>query len=475
MVFRPAPDSVIGERYRLVRKLASGGMGSVWLAKHKTLDADVAIKLMSPTLFDTPSALARFEREAKASAQLKSPHIAKVQDYGVEDETPFMVMEYLEGEDLAQRLGRVGTMSLKEAATITTQICKALGVAHAAGLVHRDLKPSNVFLAREGGDEIVKLLDFGIARETRTQLVRDAADKPRELVEEKTSSGVILGSPHHMSPEQAHGLKVDHRSDLWSLGVVVFRALTGQRPFEGEAMTVVMLAVVSKPIPRASEVNPGLPKSVDRFFARALSRDVEQRFENASDLAEALAAIARGEDPGAWLERSSPKASAARGADEVTLDAVVALTPKAIEPSRPDPAQDTVLEPTGSRELTAVTTGLGKSVSRSTTLRVAPWLGLLLLVGGAGFYLGRDRSPDAPAGATAVPSAPLTVTAPQPAATSTTQVTPAESAADSAIAIGSAAPSSPSAAKSAVRAAPPAGAVKAPPKGRIDPFTGLPL
>ena len=475
MVFRPAPDAVIGERYRLVRKLAAGGMGSVWLAKHKTLDADVAIKLMAPTLFDTPSALARFEREAKASAQLKSPHIAKVQDYGIEDETPYMVMEYLEGEDLAQRLGRVGRLPIREVAGIVAQICKALGVAHAAGLVHRDLKPSNVFLAREGRDEIVKLLDFGIARETRTRLVKDATDKPRELVEEKTSSGVILGSPHHMSPEQAHGQKVDHRSDLWSLGVVVFRALTGERPFEGDAMTVVMLAVVSKPIPKATELEPALPAAIDRFFARALSRDVDKRFASADDFSAALEAIASDKDPTPWLDKAASKSTGARGPDEVTLDAVAAITPGAIERSPPEQGGETVLEPNGSRELTAVTTGVAsKAGSRSPLLRFAPWVLLaLLVVGGGGFYLGRDRSVEPLPTAVAPSAAPANT---QPTAAVTTLVTPVVSAEPSVVAAApSASPSATSAAKAPVRPTPPAGAPKARPRAGIDPFTGLPL
>jgi serine/threonine-protein kinase len=489
MVFRPVPDAVIGGKYRLLRRLAGGGMGAVWLAKHVTLDAEVAVKLMSPLLTDTPTALSRFEREAKASAQLKSPHIVKVQDYGIEDETPFMVMEALEGEDLGERLNRVGRIPLPELSVVTTQIAKALRVAHEAGIVHRDLKPSNIFMAREGNDETVKLLDFGIARETRTQLVKDPSSAPRELVEERTGSGVVLGSPHHMSPEQAHGEKVDHRSDLWSLGVVLFRALTGQRPFEGEAMTVVMLAVVSRPIPRPTEVRPDLPADLDRFFERALSRDVSQRFDSAMDMAAALAAIAKGEPPDPWLRvRSEDVTVVGRGPDDVTLDAVAGATPGAL-PRAPGPSlpgADRPSEATGSRAFRAVTTGMGSAPSgRWSARRWAPLVTLVMAIGGLGFYLGaRQAEPssgtaasasavappsDAPSAATLVSPAtpePSGAQAGAPPATSSSAPLVSPAGTTTSLPRVSAGPRP----TSVTREAPP------PPKPRaVDPFTGLPL
>ncbi len=487
MVFRPTPDAVIGGKYRLLRRLAGGGMGAVWLAKHETLDAEVAVKLMSPQLTDTPTAMSRFEREAKASAQLKSPHIVKVQDYGIEDETPFMVMEALDGEDLGERLNRVGRMPIADVAVLTTQIAKALRVAHEAGIVHRDLKPSNIFMAREGGDEIVKLLDFGIARETRTQLVKDPGRAPRELVEERTGSGVVLGSPHHMSPEQAHGEKVDHRSDLWSLGVVLFRALTGRRPFEGEAMTVVMLAVVSRPIPRATEVCPDLPADLDRFFARALSRDLGQRFDSAMDMAAALTAISKGESPDPWLRgRSGEPTLLGRGPDEVTLDAVAGITPGSL-PRAPaaSSADKQAPDATGSREFSAVTTGLGSSPSkRSGALRWAPLLAVILAIGGLGFYLGKvGTEPTTASEASKTSEAPA---APAPSTGLTAIVTPATSATQRSEASASSAPAptvSPATAAPEARPRPAprptttatAEAPPAPRPKKIDPFTGLPI
>jgi serine/threonine-protein kinase len=378
VAFRAAPESLVRGKYRLVRCLADGGMGSVWQAKHVALDADVAVKLMSPLLTDTPSATARFEREAKASAQLKSPHIVKVQDYGVEDATPFMVMELLSGEDLGDVIARDKRLPLARMAHIAAQICKALKVAHAAGIVHRDLKPSNVFLAREGDDEVVKLVDFGIARETGAK-----------LVDEKTSSGVVLGSPHHMSPEQARGEPVDLRSDLWSLGVLLFRAITGKRPFEGETMATVLLRVVSQPPPRATHLCPDLPPDVDRFFERALAREVDQRFASAADLSGALSAIAGGRDPSTWLALK-PVPRASRGREEATLDESQSASIKVAAVSTPGTVEPT--SATMSRELT----GLERDRSRRRLRRAVPWIGLALALGAAGFLMGRTRS-DTPA------------------------------------------------------------------------------
>jgi eukaryotic-like serine/threonine-protein kinase len=461
MSFVPTPDSVLGSKYRLVRRIAGGGMGSVWLARHLSLDAEVAVKLMSPLIADTPTALSRFEREAKASAQLKSKHIVKVQDYGVEDGTPFMVMELLEGEDLGQRLTRVGKMSLAELSPIFTEICKGLKVAHEAGIVHRDLKPSNVFLAREAEDEIVKLCDFGVARETKTQ-----------IVEEKTSSGVVVGSPHHMSPEQAQAGKIDHRSDLWALGVLVYRALTGNKPFDGEALATVMLAVVTKDAPPATGVVPELPADIDKFFARALSREVELRFQSAQAMAEALRAIANGKDASELL--ALPKVEATRGRDEATLAAAPAAPPATASDS--GGAITPPSEATASRELRAVTAGVPTfRRKRSGIAAMAPWVLVIAAVGGLGFYFGRSGTtpaasepappPTPPAGATShAEQQPAVVPATAQTDTAASSAAPSTSAMPSASAVVTQSP--------VARPGPP----RPPPtaKKRIDDFTGLP-
>jgi serine/threonine-protein kinase len=272
---------VFAGKYRLDRAIASGGMGSVWVARHLQLDTDIAIKLMAPSFASTSDGRARFEREAKASALLKSPHIVQVHDYGVDGDTAYIAMELLEGEDLQSRLDRVTRLPMRSLLPILLQVCKALRRAHDAGLVHRDLKPANIFLARHDDEEVVKVLDFGVAK-----LIRG------ERASESTQTGVLVGSPHYMSPEQARtGRLVDHRSDLWSLGVIVFRASTGRLPFDGREIAEVLMQICADPIPVPSEVAPFLGKSLDEFMARALSRDVDARFQSARDLAEALIAL----------------------------------------------------------------------------------------------------------------------------------------------------------------------------------------
>jgi eukaryotic-like serine/threonine-protein kinase len=270
--------SSIAGRYRLERQIARGGMGSVWLATHLQLDAPVAIKLMTTSM--EPSLVARFEREAKACARLNSPHIVKVSDFGVESDAPFMVMELLTGEDLGVRLKRDGKIPFDRLAVMADQIGRGLGVAHEAGIVHRDLKPANVFLARTGREEVIKLLDFGVARETEQRMVDDL-----------TTSGLVLGSPHHMSPEQAAGESVDGRSDLWSFGVLLYQALTGARPFAGPNLTAILLAITSKSPAPPSTLMVGAPAGVDAFFERALHRDRNQRFQTAEEMAAAFAAL----------------------------------------------------------------------------------------------------------------------------------------------------------------------------------------
>jgi eukaryotic-like serine/threonine-protein kinase len=393
------PGRVVGGKYRLVRPLAAGGMGTVWVARHELLGSDVAVKLMGePT---SAIAFKRFEREAKASAQLKSRHIVRVHDYGLDGDTPFMVMELLEGEDLGARLARTSPMTLAELVPIVQQIARALAVAHDAGIVHRDLKPSNVFLAREAGEQVVKLVDFGVARETKTS-----------LVDEQTTSGVVVGTPHHMSPEQARGEHVDHRTDLWSLGVLVFRALTGTKPFEGNALAAILLAVMLHPIPKATSLNPALPADVDRFLEKALSRYRARRFQSARAMADALAAIADGSDVAPFLlaeaegEDDAQASQPSEGRDDATLDSPSpVLRGDAEQAAR---TEEPPLEKSGSREVAAVTSGV-----RKPPRKTGPWLWVALgviLLGGA-FYLGRMAGGEVPEGeAAAEPIASADVT-----------------------------------------------------------------
>ncbi len=272
---------VIACKYQLERPLAKGGMGSIWVARHLQLDTSVAIKFIEPGPGDVTEARGRFEREAKAAAQLQGPHLVHIYDYGVEDDTPYMVMERLEGEDLSTRLKRETRLSLPAVDDIVRQVARVLKRAQEAGIVHRDLKPGNIFLVRGGDDdEIVKVLDFGVAK------IR----KPLSS-EEMTKSGTLLGSPRYMSPEQARGVKsIDHRSDLWSLAVIAFRAVTGELPFQGNEIGDVLIKICTERVPAPSALVPGLSPAIDRFFERAFERDPDKRFQSAGQLARAFTA-----------------------------------------------------------------------------------------------------------------------------------------------------------------------------------------
>ncbi len=280
-VAKPAPGLVIAEKVRLDRLLGKGGMGSVWVGTHLGLDITVAVKFMTGS---AEAALARFQREARAAAQIRSSNVVKIHDYGVDQGLPYIVMELLEGEDLAARLRRAGRLSLAETECLLIPVARGLERAHEARLVHRDLKPENVFLAREGDEEIPKILDFGIAKTLAGS----------QEVKEVTEEGAVLGTPYYMSPEQARGkLDIDHRADLWSLGVILFRMVTGRRPFEANAIGDLIVRICMDPVPRVLSIDPTLPLELDAFFDRALAKDPAARFPTARDLARAFTEVVR--------------------------------------------------------------------------------------------------------------------------------------------------------------------------------------
>jgi serine/threonine protein kinase len=284
------PGEVIAGKYHLEKPLAHGGMGSVWRARHVDLDVLVAVKFMDEAVASTEAGRARFEREAKSAAQLHSPHVVQIHDYGVHRGTPYIAMELLSGEDLKARLDRLGRLPLPEVAALLGQVAKGLGKAHRMGVVHRDLKPANIFLAADEDALHVKVLDFGVAKVS----LRSAKSK---FV---TRGGVVLGSIHYMSPEQARGAReIDHRADLWSLGVIAFRAVTGKQPFDFDPEDpTTAIAVLSKgPRLVASPIVKALGPTAEAFFARAFAPEPADRFQSARELAEAFSAFAGAEVP----------------------------------------------------------------------------------------------------------------------------------------------------------------------------------
>lgn len=300
------PGLIIAQKYRLERELKRGGMGAVWIATHLGLETKVAIKFMSSRLLDLPTSVededgmksnpralnrVRFEREAKAAARIRSTNVVQMLDHGIDQGTPYIVMEYLRGEDLEARLKRIGRMPMGDLLPIVNAIGRALQLAHAEELVHRDLKPENVFLAKEGDEEVPKILDFGVAKAKA-----GGPDQPigagglsNQVVDGSTVQGTMVGTPHYMSPEQIQvGGQVDHRADLWSFGVLIFRAMTGRLPFPSPRLLELAMQICREPVPKATSVAPDLPSSIDVFFEKALSRDPTQRFQSARELVAAF-------------------------------------------------------------------------------------------------------------------------------------------------------------------------------------------
>jgi serine/threonine-protein kinase len=318
---------VIAGKYRLEAVLAKGGMGSIWVAGHVPLDTKVAIKFIDPSFAERADMLVRFEREAKTTALLHGPNVVQIHDYGAEDGVPFIVMELLAGQDLGARLAVVGRLPLPEVAQILNQVGRVLRKAQEAEIVHRDLKPSNIFLVQCEGDEspVLKVLDFGVAK-APTMRMSARSNRARTA----TLTGTVVGSPRYMSPEQARGLKtVDHRSDLWSLAVIAFRAATGKVPFPGNELAEVLVRICTEPPRRASKIAPDLPESIDRFFAKAFALDPDQRFQSAVELATAFA-LAADLPPPSVMSVSSPLPLGRRDAE-----AAVESSPKRLPQGEP--------------------------------------------------------------------------------------------------------------------------------------------
>jgi serine/threonine-protein kinase len=282
------PGTKVSDNVRLVRPLGSGAMGSVWIGEHLTLETQVAVKFIHRILGEDPELAARFSFEAKAAAKIKSPHVVQTLDHGfMQDGTPYIVMELLEGESLAARLERAGWLSLKQCADVVTQVAKALSRAHAEGIVHRDIKPENIFLCPSEDGPFVKLLDFGIAKQN--------ALPQRGL----TSPGVMVGTAEYMSREQVLSSRdVDFRCDLWGLAVVAYEMLTGDLPFRGDSLGQICVAICNGDLALPAKLRKDLGEPVDAWFKRAFAKAPEERFGSARELALSFRRALFGEEPG---------------------------------------------------------------------------------------------------------------------------------------------------------------------------------
>ncbi len=271
---RLTPGTKLTDVLTLVRILGEGGMGTVWLANHRMLGTEVAVKVMHPELgYRDPSLLERFAAEAQAAAKIRHPHIVQMLDHGkTEDGTAWLSMELLEGESLGALLRREGAVPIPFAVTVIEQVASAVAKAHAAGIIHRDLKPENLQVLTVAGKPFVKVLDFGIAKATTQS-------------SGMTATSAVFGTPAYMSPEQLLSTKkVDAGTDLWALSVIAYELLTGQLPFQGETSTAIAVAVAMGRFSPPSSLKRDLGPALDAWFFRAFERKATARFQSAEEL-----------------------------------------------------------------------------------------------------------------------------------------------------------------------------------------------
>ena len=281
------PGTIIAERYRVVRQLGRGGMGAVFLVEHVHTDEQLALKILSASVATDKVAIERFRREARTPARINSDHVVRVTDADIAedlDNTPFLVMEYLRGEGLEKRVAQLGPLPAEEVVLYLRQAARALDKAHTLGIIHRDLKPENLFLTtREDGTPCIKILDFGIAKIT--------GDASRELVRSAaTTTGQIFGTPLYMSPEQAKAdsSKICPQTDVWALGIIAFRLLTGKDIWSAETITHLIAQIAYEPMPIPSENGSHLGHDFDAWFAVCCARESSERYATAGEAVTAL-------------------------------------------------------------------------------------------------------------------------------------------------------------------------------------------
>ncbi|MBN9163346.1 MAG: hypothetical protein BGO98_17140 [Myxococcales bacterium 68-20] len=292
----PPSGTTLGGKYRLEREIAEGGMANVWLGVHLSLGINVAIKFMKPGVAEGPD-YASFEREARAAAQLRTEHIVRIYDHGIaHDGAPYLVMEYLAGESVGDRIDRIGPLPPAEVAALVDQIARALTEAHTRGIIHRDVKPENILLVEDPDRPYgcAKLVDFGLARSRKNIAT--------------TEGGLISGTPSYMTPEHLRAqVPPNPALDLWGLAATAFTALTGSVPFDGDTLSEIMKSVCGAPLPVPSSVNPALPPEIDAWFARACARSPNDRYQTPAELAASFATACAAARPRPSTGTGTPK------------------------------------------------------------------------------------------------------------------------------------------------------------------------
>jgi serine/threonine-protein kinase len=304
----PMINTLVAGRFRVLRLLGEGGMGQVYLAEHEAIEKKVALKVLRPEYSTKPEIVLRFQQEAISASRIKHPNVLDVFDFGrLDNGCFFLAMEFLEGNDLADELVRQRTLDPERGVKIALQICRALGAAHARGVVHRDLKPENVFIQRTGdGEEIVKIVDFGIAQLRSPEEAAQSEPKRRRL----TRTGMIFGTPEYMAPEQAGGKNADFRVDVYALGVILYEMFTGAVPFTGETFLQVLSAHLNNTAPPMSAVCPDLRASPELQAAimKALAKDPNDRHTSMVEFSAAILRSPEGRAAGGTgLRLSAPE------------------------------------------------------------------------------------------------------------------------------------------------------------------------
>ncbi len=327
------------DRYEIIAPLGAGGMGEVYLARDSRLERKIAIKLLPPEFLRDPARLQRFETEAKAVSTLNHPNIITIHEIGDADDRLFITTEFVEGQTVRQMLSR-GRIAPQLTIEIAIQIASALAAAHQAGIVHRDIKPENVMIRPDG---IVKVLDFGLAKLTERQPVDSDPEAPTAQLLD-TDPGTVMGTATYMSPEQARGLRVDARSDIFSLGVVLYEMLTGMPPFDGPTPADIMSQVLNHEPPQLSTLAGGIPVELQRIVTKAMRKDREERYQTTKDLLLDLKTLKREMEATSTVPLSGPPRTASGALPAITYETAVIAPPGGTTPI-PTTAQNPVLSP----------------------------------------------------------------------------------------------------------------------------------